>query len=343
MAIELQVLFPDRSTPGTPGYPGGSGKPSDPLTDNGTPYTTPIFDDHLGFLDALLARAGVSYSGSPDNALLSDRFEALQRLFAAFSAYVESSYLAGVYDIVAADVGKTQIAPFRVGLVIHVYIATTYPGTDPARFEFGTGGVTKDITEPDGTPILPGRLQGGRYYSFIYRNDRFEIMNTNRQAPPKMQLIYTTPAGNNSGLTYGANTFVEWPLELDGDITIPGASFDAGTHSFTLPHGFIYKIDMTGSVDDSEVPSGSDSKSRIFIAKTSAVTPPLLRDINNADPNNHTKHIKGYLDLKTEPAPVQLNVFVRSQYVGRLGVPVFSVQWSTINVYFRGIIIQTDY
>jgi hypothetical protein len=341
MAIELQVLLPDRSTPASPGYPGGSGKPSDPLTDNGTPFTTPIFDDHLGFLDALLARAGVSYSGNPDNALLSDRFEALQRLFAAFSAYVESSYLDGVYDIVAADVGKTQIAPFRVGLVIHVYIATTYPGTDPARFEFGTGGVTKNITEPDGTPIVAGRLQSGRYYPFIFRNDRFEIMSTNRQAPPEMQLIYTTPAGNNDGAIYGPNSFVEWPLELEGDITIPGASFDAGTHSFTLPHGYIYKIDMTGSVDDSE-PSGN-SKNRTYIAKTSAESVPLLRDVNNADPNNHTKHIKGYLDLKAELAPVQLNVFVRSQYAGRFGVAISTPLWDTLNVYFRGSIIQTDY
>jgi hypothetical protein len=120
MAIELQVLFPDRSTPGTPGYPGGSGKPSDPLTDNGTPFTTPIFNDNLGFSDILLAKAGVPYSGVPDTALLSDRFEALQKLFAAYPAYYEDSRVLNEYTLLAVPPGKTMEEPFRPGTIIHV-------------------------------------------------------------------------------------------------------------------------------------------------------------------------------------------------------------------------------
>jgi hypothetical protein len=345
MAIELQVLLPDRSTPGSSEYPGGSGKPSDPLTDNGTPFTTPIFNDNLGFSDILLAKAGISYSGVPDTALLSDRFEALQKLFAAYSAYYEDSRVLNEYTLLAVPPGKTMEEPFRPGTIIHVYKATsTLSGS--LTFKIGSSDPVP-VTEPDGATPVKGRLFGGQFYSFIYRNSRFEIITNNRLDSPRMELEYATPAGPNDGVSYSANTTTKWPIYLAGESgesnTISGATFNNTNNSFTLPHGFLYKINMTGCIDDNEVPAESDSKNRIFIAKVATPNTPLLLDINNTDPGNQNKTIRGYLDFLTEPAPVECAVYVRSQYSGTLGQAITTPTWSQNNIYFRGTIIQTGY
>jgi hypothetical protein len=345
MAIELQVLFPDRSTPGTPGYPGGSGKPSDPLTDNGTPFTTPIFNDNLGFSDILLAKAGVPYSGVPDTALLSDRFEALQKLFAAYPAYYEDSRVLNEYTLLAVPPGKTMEEPFRPGTIIHVYKATsTISGA--LTFKIGSSDPVP-VTEPDGSTPARGRLFGGQFYTFIYRNSRFEIITNNRLDSPRMEVEYGTSSGDNDGISYSSNTTTRWPIYLASGVgqnnTISGATFNSGNNSFTLPHGFIYKIDMTGSLDDNEVPSGSESKNRIFIAKFADPNTPILLDINCADPDNQNKTIRGYLNFSTEPAPVECAVYVRSQNTGKLGQAITTPTWSQDNIYFRGTIIQTGY
>lgn len=81
MAIELPVVYGSQSTPADANYPQGSGKNDAVAGDQtGTPYDKEWFNDIWGFFNYLIAYAGLTPSGTPDNAQVSQYGQALDQL-----------------------------------------------------------------------------------------------------------------------------------------------------------------------------------------------------------------------------------------------------------------------
>lgn len=82
MAIKIAVEYVN-AEPISSNYPGGSFKnETAPGALDGTPLEKAWADDLYGFGEAILAEAGVVHSGAPDNAVASDRLDALKKIMA---------------------------------------------------------------------------------------------------------------------------------------------------------------------------------------------------------------------------------------------------------------------
>lgn len=86
MAINVSTTYPPgRYVDPSADYPTGSIKNSSlPTLKDGSPLLAEGPNDMQGFTDALLAQAGLTHSGSPDTALISQRLEALSLIFAGY-------------------------------------------------------------------------------------------------------------------------------------------------------------------------------------------------------------------------------------------------------------------
>lgn len=91
MAIRMEDEY-TYATPADADYPGGSFL-NDPTGAGtaGTPLEKAWADDLLGFRDAIMAAAGVGYSGAPDTAQASDALDALYALFVKISDAVSAA------------------------------------------------------------------------------------------------------------------------------------------------------------------------------------------------------------------------------------------------------------
>lgn len=130
MAVNLFSRFSPRINPATPEYPVGSIKnESVPGARDGTPLDADWGNDYAGFDGALLAAAGLTASGTPDTALVSQRLAALNVIFQTRAALADGS----------ADIGGTiaSVLNTKVDYVIPEmfgaagdYIPTSSTGTD---------------------------------------------------------------------------------------------------------------------------------------------------------------------------------------------------------------------
>lgn len=81
MAIDLQTTYPGKVNPASPAWPFGQPKnivaPGD---GTGTPWEQSIIRDTEGFKQALLTNAGLTPSGTPDNAQVSQYYQAIMAL-----------------------------------------------------------------------------------------------------------------------------------------------------------------------------------------------------------------------------------------------------------------------
>ena len=83
MAISPIAKYPTRVEPATTEYPYGKAK-NRTAPNNGTPWNDEdIVNDIFGLLQAIDTEAGITPSGTPDNAVTSQRLQALKQLFGA--------------------------------------------------------------------------------------------------------------------------------------------------------------------------------------------------------------------------------------------------------------------
>lgn len=81
MAINIATQYPGQSNAASTDYPYGSGRDvSSPGAGDGTPFQQAWFNDIYGFLQAILQQGGVTPSGNPDTAVLSDYLTAMKAL-----------------------------------------------------------------------------------------------------------------------------------------------------------------------------------------------------------------------------------------------------------------------
>lgn len=84
MAISISEQYPGKTAGNTTNYPLGEARNvTTPGDGTGTPWEQAIVNDDQGFKQALLAAAGLTPSGIPDTALVSQYLQALQKLFPA--------------------------------------------------------------------------------------------------------------------------------------------------------------------------------------------------------------------------------------------------------------------
>ena len=82
MAISISEQYPGKTAGNTTNYPLGEARNvTTPGDGTGTPWEQAIVNDDQGFKQALLAAAGLTPSGTPDTALVSQYLQALQTLF----------------------------------------------------------------------------------------------------------------------------------------------------------------------------------------------------------------------------------------------------------------------
>lgn len=108
MAIRIEDEYA-QSVAADASYPGGSFKNvSTPGGSDGTPLEKAWANDFLGARDAILAAAGVGYSGAPDTAVASDLLDALNTLFVAV---VDAVSAATANKVVKRDAnGRAKVA-----------------------------------------------------------------------------------------------------------------------------------------------------------------------------------------------------------------------------------------
>lgn len=90
MAVKIADLYLN-TNPADANYPGGSFKnASSPTATDGTPFEEQWANDALGFLQALIALAGITPSGVPDTAIDSQHLAAVLKISGITAASVRS-------------------------------------------------------------------------------------------------------------------------------------------------------------------------------------------------------------------------------------------------------------
>lgn len=154
-------------------YPQGSFKnATGPTSLDGTPLEKRWANDMAGFFQRLLALAGITPSGAPDNALTSDYFNSMERLFARFPVYNDSG---ANNAYVANPAFGAPVAAYYDGLGVCFKALASNTGASTLR----VGGLAvKSITTEAGAALAAGNIRGGEYATAIYRasTDRFELV-----------------------------------------------------------------------------------------------------------------------------------------------------------------------
>ena len=124
MAIRLADVY-TQSLPASSDYPGGGFKNATSAGGNdGTPLDQAWANDFLGFFQAVLLQAGVTASGSPDNARASQYLEALKKIGMQSAYPVGSVYINAVDDTNPATLmGFGTWAQFAVGQMLEGCVA----------------------------------------------------------------------------------------------------------------------------------------------------------------------------------------------------------------------------
>ena len=101
MAIKLSDEYTNANGPDA-SYPGGSFKnASTPTATDGTPFEEAWANDMLGFMQALLAAAGITPSGVPDTAVASQHLAAMRQLMGLTAGAIRAVAVSG--PVLAAD------------------------------------------------------------------------------------------------------------------------------------------------------------------------------------------------------------------------------------------------
>lgn len=101
MAVKIADLYLN-TNPADANYPGGSFKnASSPTATDGTPFEEQWANDMLGFMQSLIALAGVIPSGMPDTAVNSQHLQAALKIMGVVSSAIRSVAVTG--PVVASD------------------------------------------------------------------------------------------------------------------------------------------------------------------------------------------------------------------------------------------------
>lgn len=158
MAISIDEQYPGKTAGTSTEYPLGKARNvTTPGDGTGTPWEQAIVNDDQGFKQALLAAAGITPSGVPDTAIVSQYLE-------AFIKIIESKSIGfgQKWTDVKASRSSGVLVPNTTGRPIQAYVAIS---------DTNGGGFTITIRNKDMTTVShtsPLDIPPGGYYPFSF-------------------------------------------------------------------------------------------------------------------------------------------------------------------------------
>jgi len=227
------------TTPADASYPGGSFKnETAPLSLDGTPLEKKWTNDIQGVLQKLLNAASITASGVPDTIINSDYYDALVAILGFNQVYYDTG-IANAYELGLRS--GAAVEGYQDGQVITFVASNTNTGACTAQID-ALG--AKDITYPDGSPLLGGEILDGSFISAIYYS-----------AGDQFELWVWVPAAYNSVMT-GNETFI-YPYQKERVSTLDGGVL-ARTYNplGTFPNGAKEVVVNVGATDNVIFDSG---------------------------------------------------------------------------------------
>lgn len=104
MALDPSTSLPTQTATPDANYPyGGAQNVTSPGDGTGTPWNADVINDIWGFLQALLEQGGVTPSGVPDTAVVSQYVEGMNNVIGSRVNWTMSSLVGSGLSIVGAD------------------------------------------------------------------------------------------------------------------------------------------------------------------------------------------------------------------------------------------------
>ena len=282
MAIRLEDEYTN-IIPASAAYPAGSFKnETAPGNLDGTPLEIKWQNDTQGILQKLLDAAGITASGTSDTILASDYYDALVKIF-GFAHVYDDTGIADAYELALRS--DAAVEDYQDGQVISFMVTNTNTGASTAQID-ALG--AKDITYPDGSPLLGGELLDGSFVSLI--------TNT---TDDRLELWVWVPAAYNAVITGNRNFIYSYQKErvstLDGGVLdrnySPLGTFPNGAKEVVLNVGATANIIFDSGGLASSIGPGNNTS---FIFNTTSGSWEILKQpftgalgtsVNNANGN----------------------------------------------------------
>lgn len=237
MAIKIYEKFAPRANPADGDYPHGSIKnESVPGAKDGTPLDAVWANDYAGFDAALLAAAGLTASGTPDTALVSQRLAALNKLYT--TGIIASKYATPDVKIdqslalqTAWQLAADNNLPFVVDGVYWVGLNTFNPPTIGANRPTSLHAVSNSEVyfTPDAAIKLLPNAEGLYYVINFYTAENVKIYNPVVHGDRFEHTGIVGESGNCYNLTTCKNIYLHKPKAYDAW----GDGFYIGREFFT--------------------------------------------------------------------------------------------------------------
>lgn len=254
MAIRPEDEYTN-TEPASASYPGGSFKnETAPGNLDGTPFEKKWPDDIQGILQKLLDAAGITASGTPDTVVASDYYDALVKIF-GFAHVYDDTGAANAYQLALRSGAKVE--DYQDGQPITFMATSTNTGASTAQID-ALG--TKDITYPDGSPLLGNEILDGSFISLIFN-----------ETDDRLELWVWVPGAYSSTMT-GDETFI-YPFQKERVSTLDGGVLNRNYNpTGTFPNGnkeTVINVGSTNSIifdsgDLAEIISPGNNVSFIF-------------------------------------------------------------------------------
>lgn len=260
MAIIPETQYPGQTTPASTNYPYGSARDvSSPGAGDGTPVQQAWVNDWLGFQQAAMQAAGVTPSGNPDNATLSDVLNAIL----AISQKAENLIINGGFII--NQRGYVSGVSLSAGTYGH---DRWKAGSGGASYTFGSTAETISITTGTVQQIIEGLNNPGGDITVSWVGTAQCRVNGGSYSSSPLKV---------SGITAGTNITVEF-----GVGTVSRVQCSPGTveliyrrrqYSDELMLCQRYYQASTSGTTGTFAPSGSDSHTAWFMKVTMRSSP----------------------------------------------------------------------
>jgi hypothetical protein len=313
-------------------------------TDNvGDALKADVFNSNKNELQHVVETGGVGLEFDPESGPDTDEYM-LSKSIAAYSGGGEYYACSGTSPLYQLSRSTFKL-PHSYFTGLQILFIATFTNTSAPQVQVGTLG-NVDLKYPDGSDIPAGYIQNGSPIGALYVTDHFKLINfeSNKAiTTPRIGFHYTKSPGV-AGELYDADLSpVAIPITETFN-SISGATF--ASNLITIPRGYIYSFDITQAYND----GGAENNTRVYIAKSSSSSVPLLSDTCNALIAVHTTHIKGLIDFKAELTDPEIGLYIFTTTPGTwaesyAGLPI-NISIATVpqlEVYTQGIIIQTGY
>lgn len=181
MAIRPEDNYPGKTVPASAAYPEGSAQNiTTPGDGTGTPFEAAWLNDVWGFLQKLLAVAGITPSGNPDTVIASDYFDAINKIVSRFATHDDSGTAS---SYVLASASGADIAAYFDGHEVIFAAGNSNPAGASVINVNGIGAVS--LTLPGGGALPNNSVIAGQYIKAVYRTTgtRYEITNGAESVP----------------------------------------------------------------------------------------------------------------------------------------------------------------